>query len=79
MEADPLPVFRIYFGCLFLKQVLNGRTMAIFIWTAFGLFSTLASMVTPCSVKTDGRYLGCLPCPDLKVTICDFRNRPTKG
>src|SRR2546421_8293961 len=51
--------------------------MAIFIFTAFSLFKTLDSMVTPCSIKAKGRYFGNFPRPASKVTFCGLRTDRT--
>ena len=49
----------------------NARMISIFTRIARGLFSTLESIATPCSVNAKGEYLR--P-PQLEVTICDLKS-----
>jgi hypothetical protein len=52
---------------------MKARTTKTLIATASGLFSTVAAMMAPCSVKAWGKYL--IFCPRFKIAICDLERR----
>jgi len=41
--------------------------------TAQELFSTVAAIRAPCSVKAQGGYLLCWPRPGVKIAFCDLK------
>jgi hypothetical protein len=71
------------FGSQFLWLMIicrnrtKARTTKTLIWTACGLFSTLAAMIAPCSVKAYGRYL--MFCPRFNITDCDLERDSASG
>lgn len=52
--------------------MLPGMWVILPFCTARGLFRTLAAMIAPCSVNTQGRYFRCWPRLLFELAVCDM-------